>query len=161
MSATECRSEELAALATAIEKSRGPREERAFARVGTVWCLVSPVPCTSSEPCWRRKRWSESVGTRLRNHIFLSVKFTKLVTGCWENGGSLVPPEHDSFCPSRDHASSRANFPHFPNPLEVTLKIGGTNGPKSSTACSQSRRCWLRVSHLGKTGCGAVTAKFV
>ena len=27
--------------------------------------LVSHLPYTTSEPCWRRKRWNESVGTGL------------------------------------------------------------------------------------------------
>ena len=58
----------------------------------------------------------------------------------------LSAPAHGGFQPIKVMTPVPGeDFPQLPNPPEVT----------------QPRRCWARVSHLGKTECGEVTARFV
>ena len=60
-------------------------------------------------------------------HLLVGGSHENLLTAVGKMVEVLSATEHDSFSPSRDDASSRGNFPHFPNPLEVTLKIDSTN----------------------------------
>ena len=127
MAATDCRSEELAALAKAIEKSRDLAKsehslelEQLVSRVASAVHQIGAMlaPEAVERVCWHRVA---------KLHLPVGGSHENLLTAVGKMVEVLSAPEHDSFSPSRDDVSSRGNFPHFPNPLEVTLKIDGTN----------------------------------
>ena len=116
MAATECRSEELAALAKAIDKSRDLAKSEHSLELEQ---LVSRVAYAMHH-----------IGAMHRVaklHLPVGGSHENLFTAVGKMVEVLSATEHDSFSPSRDDSSSRGNFPHFPNTLEVTLKIDGTN----------------------------------
>ena len=107
MAATECRCEELAALAKTIEKSRDLAKsehslelEELVSRVAYAMLHIGATLAseTVERVCWHR-------GAKL--HLLVGGSHENLLTAVGKMMEVLSAPEHDSISPSRDDASSR------------------------------------------------------
>ena len=116
MAATECRSEELAALAKAIEKSRDLAKsehslelEQLVSRVAYAMRHIGAMLALEAvERVWWHRGCETTSSCRWKSR--------KLVDGCWENGGSLVGNRTRQLQPIKRRRQFPREFPALSEP---------------------------------------------